>query len=210
MLIAHNAWTVARTLWVPTDNFTMSRLVKRQFDLWPYVPQIGQIADAVSHMLGLLCKSSDWRVKDEKYLFHKITFTAIHLWLFAYYHVDVDVWIFLADEALFRQVPIPGPHDWFANHNENGQTFYQFATKDSVLPTRTRSTIYFLPLSFSSDSELPADILHLLLNFASSFFAMNISLLKPTDDLIKKVAQRKNIYTGKLQVNVSWPLKFIS
>jgi hypothetical protein len=116
--------------------------------------------------------------------------------------------IYFVDDAMFQPVPKPGLHDWLANHKETGQTFHKFVTGDLCLPDSKRSTIYLLPVSFSTNDKLPADILELLLKFASSFFFMKVSVLDRADSSFGKIDQRINSYSGKLQVGAPQCFKF--
>lgn len=107
---------------------------------------------------------------------------------------------------MFKPIPIPGPHDWLANHEEDGQTFYEFVQSGANVPDLTRNTLHLLPLTFF-EKAVPADVLELLAEFASYFFAMPVKLLAMSDAFVDKVNHRTNEYTGQLQVNASQILK---
>ena len=108
------------------------------------------------------------------------------------------------DAALFDPIPKPGPNDWLANHKEKGQTFVQYVKSGAHLPDSKRNVIYFLPLSFMQSDTVPADVLQDLSTFASDFFAMQVTILSPSADLVGKVHRRTNSYTHKLQVSLMW------
>lgn len=110
--------------------------------------------------------------------------------------------LWCTDDAMFQPIPVPGRHDWLTDHREDGQTFHQFVKGNMRSPDSKRSKIYFLPVSFSANDKLPADILDLFVKFASSFFCMKVSVLRQADCLAGKIGQRVNSYTKKLQVSI--------
>jgi archaemetzincin len=98
----------------------------------------------------------------------------------------------------FEAIPQPGPHDWLANHPEEGQTFDQFVHSKPNRPDRKRNKLYLLPLGeFAKDRSPPLDQLR---EFAAAFFMMDVEIL-PTLDLGQShIASRRNQYTGQTQL----------
>ncbi len=75
----------------------------------------------------------------------------------------------------FADMPIPGPSDWLAQHEESGQTFAEFRSGKPNRPDSERNKIYFQPLGdFPISSSPDGDELR---SFAETFFGMPVERL---------------------------------
>jgi archaemetzincin len=75
----------------------------------------------------------------------------------------------------FEPIPVPGPNDWLAVHDEPGQTFLDFVKSRPNRPDARRNTIYLQPLDDFRKSNAPP--IDKLVQFSEAFFAMNVEVL---------------------------------
>ena len=78
----------------------------------------------------------------------------------------------------FGPVPMPGPSDWLANHDEPGQTYEEFVRSKPHRPDARRRTIYLQPLGEFVPGESPP--LDGLREFAAAFFALGSLSSRPS------------------------------
>jgi archaemetzincin len=101
----------------------------------------------------------------------------------------------------FDPVPVPGPHDWLANHPEPGQSYDDYTASRPNRPDSTRSTIYLQPLGDFSAGRAPS--LPLLADFAAAFFTLDVELLPAWTDISaggREVTGRRNPHSGHEQL----------
>ncbi len=111
------------------------------------------------------------------------------------------------DSNLFTPLPVPGPHDWLANHYESGQTFkeYLFAEKNDL--SNKRNTIYILPM-WRFDKDKSPD-LELLKEYTERYFSVPVKLLPPVSPKKNHFSQRVNSHTGKEQLHAGEILNYL-
>jgi archaemetzincin len=98
----------------------------------------------------------------------------------------------------FEPIPVPGPHDWLANHSEPGQTYDDFVRSRPHRPDARRHTIYLEPLGeFATDDGPPLDRLR---EFAAAFFCLSVVTLAPLTPTEGEITARRNPYTGQRQL----------
>jgi archaemetzincin len=97
-----------------------------------------------------------------------------------------------------QPLPAPGPADWLANHHETGQTFDQFVRSQPNRPDHRRRKLYLQPIGAFNQADAPD--LDELLRFASAFFAISTGALPPLDLKSERIANRRNPFTGQLQL----------
>ena len=98
----------------------------------------------------------------------------------------------------FAPIPIPGPNDWLANHQEEGQTFEAFLRSRPNRPDANRRTLYFQPLGQFVPAESPS--LQRLKAFASAFFTLPVEVLPALDITAAAVTTRRNPHTHNRQL----------
>jgi archaemetzincin len=98
----------------------------------------------------------------------------------------------------FDPIAVPGPSDWLANHKELGQSFDEFVQSYPNRPNGTRNKLYLLPLGDFPPHRSPA--LNLLVEFARSFFALEVKLLPVYHLPQGVVTSRTNSQTQKPQL----------
>jgi archaemetzincin len=112
---------------------------------------------------------------------------------------------------LFKPLPPPGPDDWLANHEEEGQTFEQFLYSPRNEIKNTRSVIYILPIWDFEAEKSPS--LELLRQYTEAFFTITVKLLPSVSPQKKAFSHRINSNTEKEQVHAGlvlcWLLKRI-
>jgi archaemetzincin len=114
---------------------------------------------------------------------------------------------FAPDGNSFDPIPVPGPNDWLAVHEESGQTFDEFKASGPNRPTRDRHVIYLQPLgNFAPDRSPPINKLR---EFAAAFFAMKVKALPPIPIDASKFSKRLNPYTGNPQILTGDVLTFL-
>lgn len=99
----------------------------------------------------------------------------------------------------FQPVPIPGPGDWLARHDEPGQPYDQYATSFPNRPDATRFKIYLQPLGHLPDKT--RECLSLLLDYISIYFQIEAVVSAPVslDEITMRT--RVNQYTGRRQLH---------
>jgi archaemetzincin len=109
-------------------------------------------------------------------------------------------------ESLQKPVPRPGPFDWLAGHPEPGQTFDAYIASNPNRPTRTRTTIYVLPLGDFSDAQ--QHLLDRALDLVARFYGVPVKALDRLDlNGIPEGARRVN--RGSSQILTGFVLKDI-
>jgi archaemetzincin len=98
----------------------------------------------------------------------------------------------------FQPIPVPGPADWLAHHQEPGQTFDEFVRSRPNRPDTRRNKIYLQPLGDLSRSGGPP--VAKLTQFASAFFAMETVALPALDLTGVQVTRRRNPSSGQEQM----------
>jgi archaemetzincin len=95
-------------------------------------------------------------------------------------------------------VPVPGPKDWLAAHQEPGQTFQQFQRSHPNRPDNQRRVIYLQPLGAFSPQQSPS--LEKLRDYAAAFFQMEVKTLEPLSLDVTRFTSRTNSITRKRQI----------
>jgi archaemetzincin len=112
---------------------------------------------------------------------------------------------------LFKPLPPPGPHDWLANHQEDGQTYEQFLTAPRNELEKSRNVIYIQPIWEFDDGKSPS--LELLRQYTEAFFTIPVKLLPSVSPQKENFSPRINSNTEEEQVHaglvLSWLLKRI-
>ena len=73
----------------------------------------------------------------------------------------------------FAPLPKPGPDDWLAQHEEEGQTFAQYLASEPNIPREGQNTIYVLPIGDLSGGPS----LRELEDYAERFFQLPVEVL---------------------------------
>lgn len=106
-----------------------------------------------------------------------------------------------------HQKPVkPGPNDWLANYEEDGQSFEEYLTSSPIRPTTKRNKLYVLPLgTFNSRaSEIITDSA----TFMGLYFQIPVVMLKTKSlDQVPDYAQRVNPNSGDEQLLSTWVLE---
>ena len=113
---------------------------------------------------------------------------------------------FAPDES-FQPVPVPGPSDWLAVHQEAGQTFEQFERSYSNRPDARRRIIYLQPLGAFPKEQSPS--LEKLREYAAAFFQMEVKSLAPVSVGFGGFTSRTNSVTGGRQVLTADVLRWL-
>jgi len=98
----------------------------------------------------------------------------------------------------FAPLPMPGPHDWLANHREPGQTFHQFLRAQRNEPVGQRRVIYLQPLGAFPEGVNPS--LSHLRAFAEAYFQLSVTVLPVREIEDPGFTTRRNPHTGNTQV----------
>lgn len=98
----------------------------------------------------------------------------------------------------FQPIDPPGPGDWLASHEEEGQTFDQFLASHPNRPDKTRHRIYLLPLGSLTSERSPS--LEKLRAFAAAFFQMEVKVLPAVAIDETLFSPRLNPYTKQRQL----------
>lgn len=104
---------------------------------------------------------------------------------------------FLPDED-FEPIPVPGPNDWLAVHDEPGQTFLDFVKSRPNRPDAVRNTICLQPLEDFQRSNAPP--IDKLVQFTEAFFAMKVEVLPLLAASSGRITTRINPYTHQEQL----------
>lgn len=96
-----------------------------------------------------------------------------------------------------ESLPAPGPLDWLANHDEEGQTYEEWRVCRRHAPDARRTTIRLLPLGDLGRGDFPS--IEVLASYAETFFGMPARPVEgagapPT------FAARRNPHTGRPQI----------
>lgn len=75
-------------------------------------------------------------------------------------------------------IPAPGPDDWLALHEEDGQTFAEFVRQRHLVPTAARGTIAVLPVGPIEGEGMPD--LAAVIDFTARFFQLPVTRMEPT------------------------------
>lgn len=78
----------------------------------------------------------------------------------------------MLDDTDFDEIPAPGPSDWLANHEENGQTFRQYMMGQPNVPDQVRNKLYLQPLGDFQKANGPD--LASVKDYAERFFQMPV------------------------------------
>jgi len=107
----------------------------------------------------------------------------------------------------FEPIPVPGPHDWLANHPESGQTFDKFVKSKPNRPDKNRHKIYLLPLGEFLEDRSPR--VARLKEYAAAYFFMEIEILPSVDLTNSNLTTRTNPMTQRRQILTSDVLKLL-
>jgi archaemetzincin len=102
-------------------------------------------------------------------------------------------------EPLHREKLPPGPNDWLARHEEQGQTVKQYVKSDSNRPTARRTTLYLQPIGEFSEThkKLVAETAELL----SRYYNLPAKTLDPLGlEVIPAEARRVHPSWGDRQI----------
>ncbi len=113
----------------------------------------------------------------------------------------------LSVSGLFQSVPEPGPGDWLANHEENGQTFDEFLVAPRNDLDSIRRYIYIQPLWYFSRGKSPS--LELLRQYTESYFTIPVKLLKVAKPMQKQFFPRTNPNSGNRQLHAGVILSYL-
>ncbi len=107
---------------------------------------------------------------------------------------------------LHRPKTAPGPHDWLANHHEDGQTADEYRRSNPNRPTQRRTTFYVQPIGdFTHAQEKLAKATADLL---ARFYNVPTKVLEPLSlDLIPASARRLN--DGQEQILTRYVLEHV-
>jgi archaemetzincin len=98
----------------------------------------------------------------------------------------------------FKPIPVPGPYDWLAIHNEPGQTYNEYVDSLPVKPDKKRNIVYLQPIGSFPDGESPS--LSALAEFSRVFFTLEVEVTSalPPQDI--RLTTRINRFTRKRQI----------
>lgn len=105
----------------------------------------------------------------------------------------------------FEPVPVPGPGDWLAVHEEEGQTFKEFRKLPRNIPTGKRKVLYLQPLGELTGELWPAT--KILEEFAEAFFGLEVKVLEARALGKDEFSPRVNGFTGRRQICAADVLK---
>jgi archaemetzincin len=114
----------------------------------------------------------------------------------------------LLPNADFEPIPVPGPNDWLALHDEPGQTFPAFVKSRPNRPDTVRNTICLQPLNDFQKSNAP--VINKLAQFAEAFFAMKVGVLPPLATSSRRITTRINPSTHQEQLLTPDILRLLS
>ncbi len=113
---------------------------------------------------------------------------------------------------LDRLVPLavakgrPGPDDWLAQHEEEGQSLAQWRASDPVRVTPERRTIYLQPVGNYTEEE--EAVVALTSDYVERFFGVPVTTLPAwSAQSIPESARRKNPLSGQSQLWTEYVLK---
>ncbi|MEW6746643.1 MAG: archaemetzincin [Planctomycetota bacterium] len=107
----------------------------------------------------------------------------------------------------FQPLPLPGPHDWLAVHEEKGQTYDAFRRGPHNIPTAIRRTIELQPLGEFVADRSPAT--EQLREGAACTFAMDVKIRAPLSLDQRAFKTRVNDFTHKRQILTSDVLELL-
>ena len=113
----------------------------------------------------------------------------------------------LEPDDSFRAIPPPGPQDWLANHPEAGQTYAEFVQSNLNRLNARRNKLYLQPLGEFEEGKSPS--LELLRQFATAFFALDVTILPPLHLAEHVLTTRQNPYTQRRQLLTGDILSFL-
>jgi archaemetzincin len=108
----------------------------------------------------------------------------------------------------FEPIPVPGPNDWLAVHDEPGQTFLDFVKSRPNRPDARRNTVYLQPLDDFRKSNAPP--IDKLVQFSEAFFVMNVEVLPVLATSSQRITTRLNPYTHQEQLLTRDILRLLS
>ena len=101
----------------------------------------------------------------------------------------------LQPDVDFEPLPSPGPDDWLALHQEEGQTVEAFVEAAPPRPDDMRQRIYLQPLGFFPVGESPP--VDRLGQFIAAFFGMDVTVLPIIDWEEGTIRSRNHAETGR-------------
>jgi archaemetzincin len=101
-------------------------------------------------------------------------------------------------EPLHKKLGKPQPGDWLDRHREPGQSFRQYLYSNPVTPSKTRKTIYVLPIGNFTKKQ--TEVLETTCAFMEIYFNLPVKKLASIDDSkIPEKARRKHPSWGMKQ-----------
>ena len=98
----------------------------------------------------------------------------------------------------FQPIARPGPGDWLASHQEEGQSFKAFVQAQRPGPDKERRKIYLLPVGeFPEDRSPPLESLK---KYTAAYFKLPVEVLPPKKIDGLNLTTRKNPHSGNLQL----------
>jgi archaemetzincin len=108
-------------------------------------------------------------------------------------------------KSVHRPKTAPGPHDWLAQHDEQGQTLKEYLAGDPVRVTDTLKALYLVRVGDFSAKE--AKLMDLTREYLALHFQLTVHELAPVAaSAIPELARRQNPLQGQLQWNSEWIL----
>jgi archaemetzincin len=98
----------------------------------------------------------------------------------------------------FEPMNAPGPSDWLASHDEEGQTYQDFSNSGPLRPEGRRKKIFLVALGEFTPEKCPE--VDSLKAYASIFFGLPVEVLPPLSVGGQRLTTRRNPNSGNLQV----------
>lgn len=109
--------------------------------------------------------------------------------------------------GLFKPQPVPGEHDWLANHHEEGETFGQFLSSPRNKLDSSRSKIYILPMWNFMKGKSPS--IELLRQYTQAYYAISVKTLPPVKPSTSLFSPRVHHDYGNVQVHAGKILSYL-
>ena len=104
---------------------------------------------------------------------------------------------------LFDPIPKPGPSDWLADHDEDGQTYEAYISQRKNYVDETRNVIYIQPLE-----DINKEFVEKLSKFTQAYYhGLKVKIRKVVHLENLEVDNRKNEQIGKIQYNATQILR---
>jgi archaemetzincin len=123
------------------------------------------------------------------------------------YNIGLDSDSLLSASGLFHPFLEPGPDDWLANHDENGQTFDEFIAAPRNALDTIRKYIYIRPLWYFSRNKSPS--LESLRRYTEAYFNVSVKLLGIEKSLHVQFMPRMNPHIGNWQLHAGMIMSYL-